>query len=309
MNLKRHIMKLRIGTRKSTLALWQANWTAKKLAEIGIESTLVKIDSFGDKELDLPIHKLDDKGVFTKALDDALLKNKIDIAVHSLKDVPTDLIDELILAAVPERGNPVDVLVRPKSIRVYNGSRTVATGSIRRQAFWRNKFPDDEVTGLRGNVPTRLKKIDLSNWYGGIFASAGLERLKLQHRITEVLDWMIPAPGQGAVGIVANKDSSFLDELNKIEHAHSRLCVDMERAFMNELEAGCSSPLGAMATVKEDMLIFHGVVLSVDGTLREDAQYEIPLKGAGAEKGREWAQELIQKGADNLLKADKNEQY
>lgn len=295
-------MKLRIGTRRSILAKWQAQLTADKLAEIGIQSELVEIESFGDKEQDLPIHKLGDKGVFTKALDDALLKNEIDIAVHSLKDVPTDIIDDLTLAAVLERGNSADVLVRPRSLRVNNGGRTIATGSIRRKAFWMNKFPEDEVTGLRGNIQTRLQKIDSSKHYGGIFAYAGLERVGLANRITEVLDWMIPAPAQGAIGIVSHSDSNFAGELKKIEHSNTRICVDIERAFMNELEAGCSSPLAAYASVDDEFLSFHGVILSDDGSKRLDANHQLKLHTASSENGRDWAKALKEKGADELLK-------
>lgn len=296
-------MKVRIGTRRSTLALWQARLVSKKLSEAGIESELVEIESFGDKEQDLPIHKLGDKGVFTKALDDALLKGEIDAAVHSLKDVPTELIDELTLAAVLERANPADVLVRPKSLRPGNGSRTIATGSIRRNALWLNKFPDDEVVGLRGNVPTRIQKIDQSNYYGGIFAFAGLERIGLKNRVTEVLDWMLPAPAQGAIGIVAaKKNEKVLEILRPIEHSPSRICVDIERGFMNELEAGCSSPVAALAQIEGDKLHFKGAVLSIGGSQRLDIERTIPAEKAGLENGKTWARELKAEGADEILR-------
>lgn len=293
-------MKLRIGTRKSTLALWQANKVADELKSYGVESELVEIESFGDKIQDIPLDKLGDKGVFTKALDDALLAGEIDLAVHSLKDVPTVLPEGLKLAAVLERGNPMDVVVRPAQPK-KNEHRIVATGSIRRKAFWLNRFPDDEVVGLRGNVPTRLKKVDSNDWHGAIFAAAGLERLGLNDRISEVLDWMIPAPSQGIVGIATAEEIEFEDIISKINHPESRLCGDIERAFLNELEAGCSSPVGAHAYIRGDMLYFAGAVLALDGSQRLDIEREIPVAKAMAQNGKEWAKFLKSEGADELL--------
>ncbi|HBX64653.1 MAG TPA: hydroxymethylbilane synthase, partial [Balneolaceae bacterium] len=271
-----------------------------KLNELGVETELVEIESFGDKEQDLPIHKLGDKGVFTKALDEALIKGEVDLAVHSLKDVPTVFIDELHLVAVLERGNPSDVIVKPLDEKEAD-IRTIATGSIRRTAFWKNRFPSDEVVGLRGNVPTRVQKVDSSDWHGGIFAYAGLERIGLDQRISEVLDWMIPAPSQGAVGIVARKDTDHQDIFDRLNHKETRICVNIERAFLNELEAGCSSPVGAHASIKKDVLHFEGAVLALDGSRRMDVEREIPVSEATAAKGKEWAKILKQDGAVDLL--------
>jgi hydroxymethylbilane synthase len=293
-------MKLRIGTRKSTLALWQANKVAGELKSHGIETELVEIESFGDKVQDIPIDKLGDKGVFTKALDDALLAGEIDLAVHSLKDVPTVLPAGLKLAAVLERGNPMDVLVCPAEPKELN-KRVIATGSIRRNAFWKNRFPKDEVVGLRGNVPTRLDKVDSNEWHGAIFAAAGLERIGYEDRISETLDWMIPAPSQGIVGIVTNEKSDVEEVLSKIDHSESHLCGAIERAFLNELEAGCSSPVGAHAHIKDGRLYFVGAVLSVDGERRLDIEREILIDVASAAKGKEWAKLLKAEGAEELL--------
>lgn len=293
-------MKLRIGTRKSTLALWQAEVVAEELYKHGAETELIKIESFGDKEQDIPIHKLGDKGVFTKALDDALLSGEIDIAVHSLKDVPTILPQNLILAAVLERGNAADVLVKPLQEKPAN-PRTIATGSIRRTAFWKNRFPNDKVVGLRGNVPTRLDKVDSHNWHGAVFAAAGLERIGYGDRISEVLDWMIPAPSQGTVGVAARAETEFSELLNKINHTETRTCVDIERAFLNELEAGCSSPVGAHAIIRNGKLNFIGAVLSLDGAQRLDISKQISLEEATPQKGSEWAKELKNDGAAELL--------
>ncbi|WP_421773837.1 hydroxymethylbilane synthase [Gracilimonas sp.] len=293
-------MKLKIGTRKSTLALWQAELVSKKLNDLGVQTQLVEIESFGDKEQDIPIHKLGDKGVFTKALDDALIKGEVDLAVHSLKDVPTVLLNDLDLVSVLERGNPQDVLVKPQK-QGQDVNRTIATGSIRRTAFWKNRFPGDEVVGLRGNVPTRVQKVDESDWYGAVFAYAGLERIGLKNRISEVLDWMIPAPSQGAVGVVARKDTAHRELFDKLNHNDTRICVDIERAFLNELEAGCSSPVGAYAYIKDDMLYFVGAVLALDGSRRIDVEREIPVSEATAEKGHQWADLLKKDGAVELL--------
>lgn len=293
-------MKLKIGTRKSTLALWQANKVAGELKSQGIDTELVEIESFGDKVQDIPIDKLGDKGVFTKALDYALLAGEIDLAVHSLKDVPTVLPDGLKLAAALERGNPMDVLVRPVQNR-KTSHRVIATGSIRRTAFWKNRFPGDEVVGLRGNVPTRLEKVDSNNWHGAIFAAAGLERIGYEDRISEVLDWMIPAPSQGIVGIVTSENIDFEDVLAKVDHKESHLCGAIERAFLNELEAGCSSPVGAHANIKDGMLYFIGAVLSLDGSQRLDIEREISLEKAVPKKGADWARLLKAEGAAELL--------
>ncbi|MFD2531983.1 hydroxymethylbilane synthase [Gracilimonas halophila] len=294
-------MKLRIGTRKSTLALWQANKVADALNTQGVETELVEIESFGDKVQDIPIDKLGDKGVFTKALDEALLAGEIDLAVHSLKDVPTVFPDGLKLAAVLERGNPMDVLVCPVEAPQKGHSRVIATGSIRRTAFWKNRFPGDEVVGLRGNVPTRLEKVDSNRWHGAIFAAAGLERIGYKDRISEILDWMIPAPSQGIVGIVTAEKIDFEDVLAKIDHKESHLCGSIERAFLNELEAGCSSPVGAHADIKNGVLYFIGAVLSLDGSKRLDVEREISVDQAVAQKGAEWAKLLKGEGAAELL--------
>lgn len=299
-------MKLRIGTRKSTLALWQANNVSDKLTALDLDSELVEIESFGDKVQDIPLNKLGDKGVFTKALDEALLAGDIDLAVHSLKDVPTLLPEGLTLAAVLKRGNPMDVLVRPAQPKAFD-DRIIATGSIRRKAFWLNRFPEDTVTGLRGNVPTRLNKVDTNNWYGAVFAAAGLERIGYEDRITEVLDWMIPAPSQGIVGIVCKEGSEAETILRKIDHSESNLCGSIERAFLRELEAGCSSPVGAHAKVEDGMLLFRGAVLSLDGSERLDIERTIPLDEAEAKLGRDWAVILKQEGAEELLEHPENE--
>lgn len=294
-------MKLRIGTRRSKLALWQANLVAEKLNAIEIETELVEIESFGDKEQDLPLHKLGDKGVFTKALDEALLAGKIDLAVHSLKDVPTIMEDGLHLTAVLKRANPIDVLVEPENYEEKSAPKTIATGSIRRAAFWKNKYPDDEVVDLRGNVPTRLKKVDTLGWDGAVFAHAGLERLGLSDRISRELPWMISAPSQGAIGVISKSDSIHNEIISVLNDPETRVCVDIERAFLRTLDAGCSSPVGALAEVTNGKLSFKGAVLSVDGKQRVDIQEEVKLADASESVGVEFAKKVINEGAVDLL--------
>ncbi|MFY0683345.1 MAG: hydroxymethylbilane synthase [Balneola sp.] len=294
-------MKLRIGTRRSKLALWQSNLVADKLRLQGVDTELVEIESFGDKVQDLPLHKLGDKGVFTKALDDALLAEEIDLAVHSLKDVPTILEQGLSLTAVLKRANPIDVLVEPKNYQEEQYPKTIATGSIRRSAFWKNKFPKDEVVDLRGNVPTRLNKVDTLDWDGAIFAYAGLDRLGLGDRISKELSWMIPAPSQGAIGIITKSSYRFNEVISSLNDFNTRACVDIERAFLRKLDAGCSSPVGALAEVHGSKLIFKGAVLSIDGTQRVDIQEEMKLDEASENSGVEFAKKVIDQGAADLL--------
>lgn len=301
-------MKLRIGTRKSTLALWQANEVSGKLNALNVKTELVEIESFGDKVQDIPLNKLGDKGVFTKALDEALLTGAIDLAVHSLKDVPTLLPEGLTLTAVLERGNPKDVLVKPINPKGDDEKqRVLATGSIRRKAFWLNRFPDDEVTGLRGNVPTRLNKVDSHDWFGAVFAAAGLERIGLNDRISETLNWMIPAPSQGIVGIVCKKGSDAETILKQIDHRVTNLCGSIERAFLRELEAGCSSPVGAHAYVENGTLNFTGAVLSLDGSERLDIKRTLPMDEAEANLGTKWALKLKREGAIEILEHSDHE--
>lgn len=293
-------MKIRIGTRESELALWQANFVARNLEAFGHTTEIVKVVSFGDIETDLPIHKIGDKGVFTKALDYSLLMDEVDVAVHSLKDVPTEMHPKLLLAAVPRRGNARDVLVKPiKSKKL--ASRIVATGSIRRTAMWKHRFPDDEIVGLRGNVPTRIKKVDNNDWYGGIFAHAGLERLGLHFRINNELTWMTPAPAQGAIGVITKNNPEILSIVKKLNHHDTRLCVEIERTFLHRLGAGCSSAVGAYAIVDEDVLKFEAAVLSVDGRDKLSIKRELLMEDVYITLGENFAEELLKKGAQELI--------
>ena len=202
---------IKIGTRSSELALWQANTVARQLEKLGHSTKIIKIDSIGDQVLDKPLYELGVTGVFTKSLDIALINGDIDIAVHSLKDVPTKLPEGVIQAAVLKRGNYNDVLILKKDENFFeNEIATIATGSLRRKAQWLHRYPKHNITGLRGNVNTRLQKLKDNPWDGAIFALAGLSRIKLlPNKDRHIkLDWMLPAPAQGAIMIAALKKNN-----------------------------------------------------------------------------------------------------
>ena len=189
---------IRIGTRDSELALWQAHTVQHQLQQLGYSTEIVAVKSTGDTNLDNPLYELGITGIFTKTLDVAMLSGKIDIAVHSMKDVPTALPQGIVQAAVLERANTVDLLVHKGNLDFLNGKGTVATGSLRRQAQWLHKYPNHTVVDLRGNVNTRMQKLQENDWNGAVFAAAGLERINLKPDTFINLDWMIPAPAQGA---------------------------------------------------------------------------------------------------------------
>ena len=259
---------IKIATRGSDLALWQANRVKELLAQLSIDSELIIITTKGDSDQNTPLNKLGSYGVFTKSVDKAVIEEKCDIAVHSLKDLPTQLDEKLVLAAVIERGASEDVLVfKGDKLDLNKTNFTIATGSIRRTALWLNKFPSHKVVGLRGNVNTRLDKLDNSDWDAAIFAKAGLERIGLLPKKHLVLDWMVSAPAQGSIGLTAKKeDSELLDLLKNINHINSNIEVSVERSFMRSLEGGCSIPLGAYAKISNNTINFEGIIVSPDGS-------------------------------------------
>jgi len=292
---------LRIGTRDSKLALWQANLVKNSLESLGVATRLVPIKSTGDLIQDKPLYELGVTGVFTKALDIALLNGDIDLAVHSMKDMPTLLPQGLVLAAVLERGNPHDVLIH-KGLDFLNEEGIVATGSLRRQAQWLHRYPNHEITDLRGNVQTRLQKLQDNAWDGALFAAAGLKRLSLELPQQTVLEWMIPAPAQGAIAIViSDNDPELAATLKQINHRDTEICAHVERAFLRTLEGGCSAPIGALATINADSLHFKGVLLSPDGQKRLYLSKEAPI-AAYKKIGRHYAQELLSQGGDEIMK-------
>lgn len=260
---------IRIGTRDSELALWQAKTVQQQLEHLGHKTALVPIKSTGDMLLDKPIYELGIVGVFTRILDSAMLNNEIDIAVHSLKDVPTLLPEGIVQAAVLKRGNVRDTLVfKYNEEFLSQKDAVIATGSLRRKAQWLNRYPTHTVVGLRGNVNTRLQKLeDNEDWNAAIFAAAGIGRIGLRPEDAINLDWMIPAPAQGAIMITARaEDEDVLAICQEINHEETEICTTIERKFLNLLEGGCSAPIGALAYIKNEEVVFNGVLLSLDGS-------------------------------------------
>jgi len=260
---------IRIGTRDSALALWQAKTVQAQLEHLGHKTTLVPIKSTGDLVLDKPLYELGITGIFTKTLDVALLKGTIDIAVHSLKDVPTKLPIGITQAAVLKRGNVNDSLVFKRNEEFLSSKDAViATGSLRRRAQWLNRYPHHTVEDLRGNVNSRLQKLeDNEHWNAAIFAAAGLGRLNIKPEHIINLSWMVPAPAQGAVMVAALEgDANLLEICKEINHKETEICTTVEREFLRRLEGGCTAPIGALAFVKNDELNFKGILLSNDGS-------------------------------------------
>ncbi|WP_417591276.1 hydroxymethylbilane synthase [Owenweeksia hongkongensis] len=260
---------LRIGTRDSKLAVWQAETVQRLLKNAGINSELVMVKSPADIDLITPLHQFGGVGIFTKILDDALFKNEIDIAVHSLKDYPTQSPEGLTIAAVLERGPSQDILVHKGDLSFLNNEKEglIATGSIRRIAQWKSKFPKHKTTNLRGNVQTRLQKLADNNWNGAIFAKAGLERIDLLPEHFEVLDWMIPAPAQGTIGIgCRNEDQEIVDVLKSINHRETEIRATVERQFLRTVEGGCSAPVGAFSTIEGDKIHLTAGIFELDGS-------------------------------------------
>lgn len=257
---------IKIGTRASELAMYQANLVASLLLKNNIKSEIIQIDSEGDINLKQPIYKLGFSGVFTKSLDTALINKKIDIAVHSLKDVPTDMAQNIHNIAVLERADSKDILKYKGENIDFSNDLCIGTGSIRRKAQWLNKYPTHTIEGLRGNVNTRLKKIDTNtHWKGAIFAKAGLKRIELLGENFIDLDWMIPAPAQGAIAVASRIDDDLTEIRNTLNHENSEICTTIERDFMNAIQAGCSSPIGGLAKIEQEEVHFTGLLISLDG--------------------------------------------
>lgn len=275
---------LRIGTRDSQLAVWQSTWVQQLLAERGIHSTLVMIKSDGDINLHTPLYEMGVQGIFTKTLDIALLNNQIDLAVHSMKDVPVALAIGIRHAAVLERASYKDILVYKNDIDFLSDGvpATIASSSIRRIAQWRHRYPHHELVSLRGNVNTRLRKLAENNWQGAIFAAAGLERIGLRPANSIDLDWMLPAPAQGAITVVCREnDHESFERVHALNHQDTALCVHLERSFLRTLQGGCSSPVSALATITDGQLQFTGSIASHDGSQQEIVSANLPVEAAG----------------------------
>ncbi len=234
-----------------------------------------------------------------------MINGQVDIAVHSMKDVPTALPIGIVQAAVLKRANTLDILVHKGNLDFLTEKGTIATGSLRRQAQWWNKYPNHTVVDLRGNVNTRMQKLQENDWNGAVFAAAGLERINLKPENFINLDWMIPAPAQGAMLVVAMANDEFsrqaLNELNDID---TEICTHIERQFLKTLEGGCTAPIGALATFVEDDILFKGVLFSIDGKEKIEIEKTVPMQD-WKKLGFYCAKEILENGGTALMKSIK----
>ncbi len=290
---------IRIGTRKSPLALLQAYQVASKLQSEGYETEIIPIDSIGDIDLVQPIYNLGITGVFTKNLDIALLNNTIDIAVHSLKDIPTQVPEGLVLSSVLERDFPDDVMVWNESSNKDLNTAKIGTGSLRREAFLKYDYPDLQCENIRGNVQTRIKRMKERALDGVVFSLAGIARLGLDVEV-EKLPGLIPAPGQGVVACVSRL-GEYESVLATINHDDTFACITIEREFLATLEGGCTAPIGAFAYVDTE-----GIIHFVGGICERSGKEKMIIKKSCTieefqGKGKKWAEILIANGAKDLL--------
>jgi len=300
-------LQLKLGTRASALARWQAEWVAKQLVRLGCQVELVPIATQGDVEQRDPIGNLGSPGVFTKELQRALLDGRIDLAVHSLKDLPTEAVPGLSLTAVPERESARDVLISRggESLMGLPAEARVGTGSLRRRAQLLHIRRDLQMRDIRGNVDTRLRKLEAGEFDATVLAEAGLKRLGLTKNISQVLplELLLPAVGQGALGIEARSDDSGTrTALAALDHPPSHQAVLAERALLSKLLGGCLAPVGGWARVENDVLLLDAVVLSADGKQRVAASGALePIHAVRL--GEEVAAELLAAGAGELIEA------
>ena len=289
-----------IASRGSQLALWQARWVATQLSAAGQECRIEIIKTTGDKITDVPLAKVGTKGLFTKEIEEALLDGRAHLAVHSLKDLPTELPEGLVLAAIPEREDPRDAMVGRTLANLPMGAK-VGTSSLRRAAQLRQLRPDLQVESIRGNLDTRLRKLDEGQYDAILLAAAGLKRLGWGDRIAEILspEQMCPAVGQGALAIEAR---AGFDGAKMLDHADTRTAVLAERAVLGALGGGCQVPIGAYATVSEDRVHILAIVAAPDGTQVIRAEAEGPAAEASL-IGASLAAELLTRGARQILEA------
>ncbi|PWU04590.1 MAG: hydroxymethylbilane synthase [Bacteroidetes bacterium] len=289
---------VRIGTRESELAVFQAKSVQSLLLQQGINAELVFIKSEGDVDLVTPLYEIGVQGIFTRALDIALLNNKIDLAVHSYKDVPTQLPAGIAKAAILKRTSYKDILVFKDGIEFLNERNSfavIATSSIRRKAQWLHRYPGHQLENLRGNVNTRLRKLQDSDWQGAIFAAAGLERINLRPKNSLDLDWMLPAPAQGAIAVVCRETDEKIKEIcEAINHPETDIATKTERDFLRTLLGGCSTPISALAEINNGQIHFKGNILSPDGKNLIEIEKSSVLK-LGSDIGKLAGQEVLEK--------------
>ncbi len=297
---------LRIGTRGSLLAKWQAEYVRKQIFQAaGVEGEIVIIKTSGDKLQQPALTQIGGKGIFIKELEDALLEESIDIAVHSVKDIPTEMQRGLSFPAICRRDDVRDCLVSNNgaTLATLRKGARVGTGSLRRQAQLRHIRPDLDVRDLRGNVDTRLRKVESGEYDAVMLAKAGLDRLGCNHRISEILspDVCMPAVGQGAIGIECRaNDTQASEVLEKFDHAETRTAIIAERTLLSVLQGGCQVPLGAWARIEREELVLDACVCSVNGVQYVRRSATAPLEQA-RELGERMARLLIDAGAQNIL--------
>ncbi len=306
-------MKIRIGTRKSKLALWQANYIAERIRkELGYEVELIKIVTKGDKILDVPLAKVGGKGLFVKEIEEAMLRNEIDIAVHSLKDVPTYFPEGLDLVAITEREDPRDAFLSVEYDSIYEMKKgdILGTSSLRRKSQVMQLKPEVDIHDLRGNVDTRIRKMEECQYKGIILAYAGLKRLGLQYKVKQVFspEEMIPAVAQGFLGIEGRKNDDKIKEVVRVlNHRESELRAKAERAFLKTLEGGCQVPIAAYAEINGDELSIIGYISDLEG--KRVFKDKMSGNKENAEQiGMNLAQKLLDEGGKEVLEEIYNNQ-
>jgi len=295
---------INIGSRGSQLALWQARWIQARLQELGHESRVEIIKTTGDRITDVALSQVGSKGLFTKEIEEALLAGSIDLAVHSLKDMPTDLPAGLTLAAIPEREDPRDALIG-RAFEDLPAGACVGTGSLRRAAQLRARRSDLRIEDIRGNVDTRLRKLDEGRYDAIVLAAAGLRRLGLENRITELFNpsVMCPAVGQGALAVETRDDGGAAFQIAKrLEHPETRARITAERAVLSALGGGCQAPMGAHAYIDGETLIVIALIISPDGTHKIRHSNHGPV-GDAAALGHALALRLLREGGKEILDA------
>lgn len=301
-------MKVRIGTRGSKLALWQTEFVRRKLSDVfpDVEFEVKVIKTKGDKILDSPLSKIGDKGIFTREIEIELLNREIDIAVHSLKDLPTKLPEGLIIGAVTEREDVRDVLISKDNLKLAELPKeaVIATGSLRRRAQLLHFRSDFKFVDLRGNIDTRFRKFDESNWDAMVLAFAGVRRMNYEGRIAELIstDIVLPAVGQGAIAIeVREDDVKILDLVRRINHIETELATRSERALLRRLEGGCQVPIGAFAVVNDGKIKISAMISNFDGTFFVRDSIEGFVSNDVEELGFELAEKLLEQGGARIL--------
>lgn len=301
-------MNLTIGTRGSALALWQARHVASLIEEKhpGFRVELMRIKTSGDKILDVPLARIGTKGLFTKEIEEALLDGRVDLAVHSMKDLPTDLPEGLALGAIMEREDPRDVFISAdgRTLDQLDSGARIGTSSLRRKAFLLSNYPGLDIVDIRGNVDTRLRKIESEKLAGVILAAAGVKRMGFADRITTYLplDKVIPAIGQGALGVeIRQGDPKVLGIVTELNHDATSACVRIERAFLRRMGGGCQVPMAAHAVVENGTAVVSAAVVHVDGAPTVQDSFSGPADDTSL--GTALADALIQRGADSIMKS------